>query len=78
MSNIQDTLEKGAFSEIKNKALAGEKDESGMPYTTIYKMLTGKKAKATPKGMSDRKSATKRNKPIKLRSGGLARRKRNA
>jgi uncharacterized FlaG/YvyC family protein len=43
--DIQDTLEKGALSEIKKKALAGEKDESGMPYTTIYKMITGKTIK---------------------------------
>jgi hypothetical protein len=43
--DIQDTLEKGAISEIKKKALAGEKDESGMPYATIYKMLTGKTVK---------------------------------
>ncbi len=43
--NIQDTLEAGALSEIKKKAIAGEKDESGMPYATIYKMLTGKSVK---------------------------------
>jgi hypothetical protein len=54
---IQDTLEKGALSEIKKKALAGKKDESGMPYATIYKMLTGKTVKQNMSngGMSTKK-----------------------
>ena len=48
--DIQDTLEAGALSEIRKKAIAGEKDESGMPYATIYKMITGKTVKQNMNG----------------------------
>ena len=39
---IQDTLQKGMISQIRKKALAGEKDEFGIPFTSHYKAITGK------------------------------------
>jgi len=66
--DIQDTLEKGALSEIKKKALAGEKDESGMPYTTIYKMITGKTIK---QNMNKGGAVKTRTGPQDFRKGGM-------
>ena len=39
---VQDTLQKGMISKIRKKALAGEKDEFGIPFTSHYKAITGK------------------------------------
>jgi hypothetical protein len=47
--NIQKILEKGAYKEIEAKARKGLKDESGMPYATIYKLLTGKNVPSVKK-----------------------------
>jgi|TARA_S200002703_G_scaffold137776_1_gene127751 hypothetical protein len=40
-NSIQDKLKAGALSEIRKKAEKGE-DLQGLPYSTIFKLLTGK------------------------------------
>ena len=40
-SSIQDKLKAGALSEIRQKAEKG-KDLQGLPYATIFRLLTGK------------------------------------
>jgi hypothetical protein len=60
--NIQKMLDKGAYQEIAAKARKGLKDESGMPYATIYKLLTGKNV-STVKKKSGGKMATPKRKP---------------